>query len=198
MRTFILTLSLFTILTMNSQQKQEGPLPYQQIPEYPESYTAGTVVARMIDGLGFRYYWATEGLQLQDLAYKPAENSRTIGETVDHIYGLSRVIYNSAIKKVNERGNTDQEPTTYEEKRAQTLFHLKEAREILIKETDLSEFQVIFKNDSGLSEFPFWNQINGPIEDAVWHTGQVVMMRRAAGNPWPKGVSVFMGRKREN
>lgn len=198
MRTFILILNLFSFLVMNSQDNHKEPLPYHQIPEYPESYTAGTVVARMIDGLGFRYYWATEGLESEDLTYKPAENSRTIEETVDHIYGLSRVIYNSAVKKVNDRGNTAQGPATFKEKRAKTLFHLKEARDILIKETDLSYFQVIFKNETGLSEFPFWNQINGPIEDAVWHTGQVVMMRRAAGNPWPKGVSVLMGTKREN
>ena len=40
----------------------QGTLPYYQIPDYPSSYNAATVAARTIDGLGFRYYWATEGL----------------------------------------------------------------------------------------------------------------------------------------
>jgi hypothetical protein len=42
--------------------------------------------------------------------------------------------------------------------------------------------------------FPFWNQINGPISDALWHCGQVVMNRRASGNPLQKGVNVFIGK----
>ena len=42
-------------------------LPYYEIPDYPETYTAGSVAARMLDGLGFRYYWATEGLNEDDL-----------------------------------------------------------------------------------------------------------------------------------
>jgi hypothetical protein len=43
-------------------------------------------------------------------------------------------------------------------------------------------------------EFPFWNQINGPISDALWHCGQVVMNRRASGNPLQLGVNVFVGK----
>ena len=43
----------------------------------------------MIDGLGFRYYWATHGLRPEDLNYKPSETNRTIEETIDHIYNLS-------------------------------------------------------------------------------------------------------------
>ena len=43
---------------MNSQEK----LPYYQIPEPSTEYTAGTSASRMVDGLGFRFFWATEGL----------------------------------------------------------------------------------------------------------------------------------------
>ena len=42
--------------------------------------------------------------------------------------------------------------------------------------------------------FAFWNQLNGPISDAIWHSGQVVMNRRASGNPLRKGVNVFLGK----
>jgi hypothetical protein len=37
--------------------------------------------------------------------------------------------------------------------------------------------------------------INGPITDAIYHTGQVVSFRRTSGNPIPKGVNVFLGVK---
>ena len=182
---------------MYSQEAKEEPIPYKEIPEYPAEYNAGTVVSRMIDGLGFRYYWATQGLREQDLAYKPSETNRTIGETIDHIYGLSRVIYNSAVKKPNDRTSPQETNLSFEAKRAMTLKNLKQASEIFLGLTDLSENNVVFISGSGVREYPFWNQINGPIEDAVWHCGQVVALRRASGNPFDSSVSVFQGKKRE-
>ena len=61
----------------------------------------------MVDGLGFRYYWATEGLRDEDLAYKPSEEARTTSETIDHIYGLTKVIVNSTLKKPNSRADQE-------------------------------------------------------------------------------------------
>ena len=180
-----------------SQEANEEPIPYSEIPEYPSEYNAGTVVARMIDGLGFRFYWATQGLREEDLAYKPSETNRTIGETIDHIYSLSRVIHNSAIKKPNDRSNAQETNLSFAAKRAMTLKNLKQASEIFVGQTDLSEHKVVFISGSGIREYPFWNQINGPIEDAVWHCGQVVALRRASGNPFDSSVSVFQGKKRE-
>ena len=57
---------ILSSILMNAQNKNE--LPYAQIPEAPNEYTVGGVVSRMIDGLGFRYYWATEGLRSEDLS----------------------------------------------------------------------------------------------------------------------------------
>lgn len=183
---------------MSAQGKKESPLPYRSIPEMPESYTAGTVVSRMIDGLGFRYYWATQGLTAEDLNYKPSESNRTIAETMDHLYNLSRTIYNSAKKEINDRTVPQDSNLTFEQKRGQTLQNLRMASAVFIKTKDLSEHQIIFKNKNGTVEFPFWNQINGPIEDAVWHSGQIVVMRRATGNPIDPKVNVFLGIRREN
>ena len=70
-------------------------LPYYQIPDYPENYTAETVAARMVDGLGFRYYWATEGLRETDLNYRPGDEARTSKETLQHIYELTKIIVNT-------------------------------------------------------------------------------------------------------
>lgn len=193
-----LLIVLFTTNLMTSQDTNQEQLPYYQIPDYPESYTPGTVIARMIDGLGFRYYWATEGLTEKDLAFKPSETNRTIGETIDHIYGLTRVIHNSAIKEPNDRTKQVEETLTFEEKRARTLKNLKESSTIFLTSKDINEHLVIFISQRGTNEYPFWNQINGPIEDAVWHCGQVVALRRAAGNPFDSNVSVFQGKRREN
>jgi len=59
----ILTIStLLLMCTLNAQNSMNDSLPYQTIPPAYETFTPGTVVSRMVDGLGFRFYWATEGL----------------------------------------------------------------------------------------------------------------------------------------
>jgi hypothetical protein len=191
-------LILVTVFLISSNMKAQidnEKLPYYEIPEYPERYNQGTVAARMIDGLGFRYYWATEGLRTEDLNFKPSEEARTSEETIDHILGLSNVIVNSTINKTNE--NTDFAGLTFHQKRKMTLENLKKAADILRDSEDLSQFKIIFKGENGSREFPFWNQINGPIEDAIWHCGQVVSFRRSSGNPFNSKASVFTGKLRE-
>ncbi len=176
-------------------QSQPSELPYYQIPEYPDEYTATTVTARLLDGLGFRYYWATEGLREEDLSYKPSESGRTILETMNHLHGLSRVVNNA----INKRPNSgSQEELSYEELRSRTLFLIKEAADIVrnAEPSEMEEYKVIFQRGDTRSEYPFWNNINGPIADALWHCGQVVSMRRASGNPFNSKVSVFSGRVR--
>ena len=187
---------VFSLTNLIAQDMKTNDLPYAEIPEYPASYTAGSVAARMIDGLGFRYYWATEGLRKEDLAYSPSEKGRTCGETIDHLYGLSNVIVNATTKTSNDSSLPKTE-LTYEEKRKKTLQNFKKASEILNESTDLTEFMLVFKSEKGSSEYPFWNNINGPIADAIWHTGQVVLLRRASGNPFNSKVSVFNGKLRE-
>lgn len=191
----VLTLILNFSLFMSQAQEQNQELPYYEISETPESYSQGGIVARMIDGLGFRYYWASEGLNPEDLAFRPSPEARTSEETIDHILGLSTVILNSAIHKANEGNNF--EDMSFYEKRKQTLNNLKTAADIFRKSEDLSEFTVVFKRKNGSNTFPFWNQINGPISDAIWHCGQIVSFRRSSGNPFNSKASVFMGKLRD-
>jgi hypothetical protein len=61
----------------------------------------------------------------------------------------------------------------------------------------MKDFRLIFKRDSNTQEFPFWNQINGPIADCLWHVGQVVSFRRASGNPFTDKANVFTGTVRK-
>lgn len=193
MKSIVTLCLIFSIFILNSQEKSKDKLPYYEIPDYPESYTAGSVAARTVDGLGFRYYWSTEGLRDEDLDFRTNEDSRTSVETIDHIYGLSKVIVNATLQKTNER--TDEPELSFEEKRKQTLINIKTAADILRTSNDLSQFNIVFQRENGTSEFPFWNNLNGPIEDAVWHCGQVVLLRRASGNPFNSKANVFMGKK---
>lgn len=191
------TLSIiFSLLIITSMQAQDKTLPYYEITEESEVYTAGTVAARVVDGLGFRYYWATEGLRDEDLAYRPSDMARTSAETIDHIYGLSKVIVNSTLKKPNIRGEEEKE-MTFAEKRKQTLINFKTAADILRASEDLTEYKLVFKNDNGTFEYPFWNNLNGPIGDALWHCGQVISFRRSSGNPYNSKAGVFRGKVRE-
>lgn len=161
-------------------------LPYYEIPEAPEHYTPGTVASRMIDGLGFRYYWATEGLREEDLKHKASDSSRTSEDIIDHILGLSQFILNSISDKASKTENSN---FSFDEKRKLTLNNFKEVSNILKMTNDISQYDN--------TRFPFWNIINGPIADALWHCGQVVMLRRASGNPFNSKVSVFTGKLKE-
>ncbi len=188
---FILVLSL-NFLYMNSQDN----LPFYEISNYPESYSEAEIVGRMIDGLGFRYYWATEGLTEKDLNFRLPNDSRSSIETVVHIYDLSNMILNTALNLPIEKKSI--EGMEFKEIREKTLFNLKESSDIFKKTKNFDNHNIIFLRDSKKVEFPFWNQLNGPIEDAVWHCGQIVAYRRASGNPISKKISVFTGKVSED
>ena len=181
---------LFSVIVFSQSEEQE--LPYYEIPEYSETFTAGTVAARLVDGLGFRFYWASEGLTDKDLEYQPNEDVRTTEETIDHILDLSFIIVNSTLKKANEK--VDKSEMTYTEKRKQALINFKTAADILRKSDDISQYKIIF----GEREIPFWNQLNGPIADAIWHCGQIASFRRTSGNAINPNISQFNGTVKSN
>ncbi len=186
MKQLTLILTLFMTTTMITQESNEK-VPYYEVPEYSETYTAGTVAARLVDGLGFRFYWATEELTEKDLEYKPNEEARTVGETVQHIYDLSVIVLNSTLNKANTR--EEKPEMSFDELRNQTLLNLKQAADILRGSEDISKFKIVF----GAKEIPFWNNINGPIADAIWHSGQIASFRRTTGNAINPKVNHFSG-----
>lgn len=198
---FALTLALSAPLGAQSAADTSAPsipLPYREIPAYPDSFTAANVVARMIDGLGFRFYWATEGLRQEDLAFRPTPEARTSEETIDHIMGLSVIVVNAVKHQPNVRSGEETSPLSFDEKRKMTLDNLKEASDLLKQpNARLEEDAIVFVNGEKTTEFPFWNMLNGPIADALWHVGQVVSFRRSSGNPFNSKVSVFSGKVRE-
>lgn len=195
----LLQIPLFSQSAPATAMPNDTPvLPYREIPEYPAAFTAEAVVARMIDGLGFRFYWATEGLRPEDLAFRPTPEARSSEETIDHILGLSNVILNGVKNLPNIRSGEETSPLSFEVKRRTTLENLEAASNLLKQTTSkLDDLKIVFKNGENQSEFPFWNMLNGPLADALWHTGQVVSFRRSSGNPFNGKASVFSGKVRE-
>lgn len=184
--TFIIIFT--TIFSMNSQEK----LPYYQIPKMEENYSAQNTVARMIDGLGFRYYWSTEGLRAEDLVYQPKGEGRSCQKTVDHLYDLSNMMLR--LTKTVVKQEKEKSEMTFAEMRKQTLYNFEALSNRIKISKDLAEFTA---KKEGKITTPFFNVINGPIADAIWHTGQVASFRRSSGNPISSKVNHFTGTVRE-
>ncbi len=185
------------LVMIASQMLYAQDLPYREIPEAPASYTATHVAARLIDGLGLRYYWATENLREEDLAYRPSPEARTCMETLTHIHAMSAMIANASAKQPTTLAAAPK--LSFADLRKQTLQNFKLASDNLkaANDSDMEKMELIMKRGESQSEFPFWNLINGPISDCLWHVGQVVSFRRASGNPLSDKISVLTGKVRE-
>ncbi|MDX1272072.1 hypothetical protein [Bizionia paragorgiae] len=182
-----ITLGVMLITTLAFSQQTENTLPYYELPEAATLFTAGTVASRQVDALGFRLYWSTKDLNATDLEHKPTPESRTVHETLAHIYDLSHVVLNATLQQPHIKVN--REGMTYEDLRSATLNNLKKASDLLRASDDISKFKIIF----GDKEYEFWNAINGPISDAIWHCGQIATSRRVSGNPIDSRVQHFTG-----
>ncbi len=198
MKLILLLAATLIVNLVNGQNKPikealDGKLPYSEIPAIAEKYTAGNVVSRLIDGLGFRFYWATDGLRDEDLTFKPDKETRSTLETIEHIYEMSVLIKNATTQTVN---TPDQSPRIpFNEMQKVTLENFNVASTILRRSSDedLNRYTLKFKQGEKLIEYPFWNHINGPISDCLWHTGQVVSFRRLSGNPFSDKVNLLSG-----
>lgn len=172
---------------------------YYQIPDAPNIFNEHTAIARVVDGLGFRYYWATEGLRDVDLSFAPAEGSRDSRATLEHIFGLTGVVLNAIKGKPNASGGIDVQSLSWSELRYQSLKRIKTTSDLLkvTDPVDMSDYSMIFQRGDTQNAYPFWNVLNGPLADAIWHVGQVVSYRRLSGNPFDSKVSVLSGKRRD-
>ncbi len=198
MKTLFVYCLLFVFPTFAQAQATDTiSLPYYEMPPAPDDYRPGNVLARMIDGLGYRFYWATKGLRPEDLAYRPAKGARSTSETIDHIVSLSKVIANATEGVPNGSSPPDGE-LPWEEKRAKILRQLLKTSQRLANQDEeaLSALRITFSSKNGTSEMPYWNVINGPLADAIYHTGQIASFRRTSGNPMNPKVDVLRGKNR--
>ena len=188
---YIIILLFIPLVSFGQIDKQEFSLTFSDISEYPTEFSQANIVSRMIEGLGYRYYWASKSLSETDLEYKSSEDARSTLEIIKHIYSLTNMISSSFKNQQYEFSDVNY---SYKELREKTLLNLEYIHEQLKLNPDFSKLKIRFERGGNIMEFPFWNQINGPISDALWHCGQVVMNRRASGNPLQSGVNVFIGK----
>ena len=74
--------------------------------------------------------------------------------------------------------------------KAQTLLNLQAVSNRMKASENVSEFDT--KKDGKIT-IPLYNLINGPIADAIWHSGQVASFRRSSGNPINSKINQFSG-----
>lgn len=156
----------------------------------PNEFTGESVLLRMIEGAGFRYYWATEGMKDIDIAVNPCEDCRSSFETVEHLYSLSAMVKSTVVGEVFDRSKLLKDRPFQEYIDASNANWAAAANFIIAGNADISKMQI----DFGGSQVPFWNVLNGPLADAIYHTGQIVTFRRMSGNPINPKVNVFMGK----
>ena len=161
-------------------------LPFENISKTPNDLTATNTLLRMVEGLAFRYRWATENLSEENIKFKPHPTSMSVEEVNAHIFDLV-----DSTNRVfgGEKQNKDS-LNSFHKLRIKSLNILADLSERLkeMSDEDLSELE---KNTS--RKLPFWYWINGPLADALTHVGQITSWRRIAGNPQSKGVNVFIG-----
>jgi hypothetical protein len=153
---------------------------YYKIPTYPDHLSGTSVLTRLLDGLGFRFFWATEGLRPEDYAYRPAKDTMSIEELAIHVWALMNWVSTSALLRPYLK------PKNGAAAREEALVMIYELRETMLamSDKDLEKLRIQGK--------PFWHLINGPFSDALTHTGQINSFRRLAGNP-VAGANVFNG-----
>jgi hypothetical protein len=167
-------------------------LPYHSIPEPPGELTANSVLVRAVDGLGFRYRWATEGLREEDYVFRPCPTSMSVRELLNHIHRC--VSITDHYLGGEKPGRPDF--ATLAEAREKTLEKIWGLRERIGGMTPDQLAACSYYSKHYGREFPVWNMINGPLSDALTHVGQINSWRRINGNPVP-AASVFLGRPPE-
>ena len=186
---------IYVFLLTNTFIMAQERLPMDEIPTPTSTLKAGDIISRMIQGLGYRFYWASKDLRTEDLSYRPSKDAVSSLETLQHIYGLSLMILNAYSSTPNKRP-LNALPEDYRFLRQSILTNLDQSAQLYSgkSEEEVHKMNVVFERDGKISRFPVWNLLNGPLSDAIYHTGQLVSFRRTTGNPIQKGVSVFLGK----
>lgn len=168
-------------------------LPYNNIPAPPSAMTSGAFFARLLDGLAFRFRWATEGMSDADAAFQPTPESMSTIKLCKHLCLLSNMI------DAGCGGTMDPElhkSDDFQELRRRFLGKLESIR-ARVAAMDDARVGALKVTHPAKGEFPVWNLISGPVADALTHVGQINGWRRMAGNPAPK-VNIFEGIGAEN
>jgi len=161
-------------------------LPFEDISKTPNDLTATNTLLRMVEGLAFRYRWATENLSEENIKFKPHPTSMSVEEVNAHIFDL----VDSTFRVFGGEKQNKDSLNSFKQIRMKSLLVLENLSEKLKKMNGEDLLEIEKKTSRKL---PFWYWINGPLADALTHVGQITSWRRIAGNPQLKGVNVFIG-----
>jgi hypothetical protein len=154
---------------------------YYTIPATPNEISATNIICRMLAGLGFRFYWATEGLTEETFAFRPCKGARSVGETVEHVWDLLNWIARSI------------GPTRKTKPNEARLLREDVLELISIIEDSFSKMDNKKLAKLQIHKQSFWHIINGPLSDALTHIGQIATMRRIVGSRVPDS-NPFVGK----
>jgi len=142
----------------------------------------------MLDGLGFRFYWATEVC-----VQKIWRSNQVKKPNFKRNYGTHLSM--STMNRKRNPWNCACEPdlTVHLELRRRrwkiskprVANYARVRPDVKRYPASLSEAKRL---RSGVLEL-----VSGPIEDCVWHVGQIVLFRRSSGNPLSEKVNFFTG-----
>lgn len=163
----VLIFSLF-MSSFSYSQDNLTKLPYNKRPKYPKKITAGIVMAKMVDELGYKYYWATDSLLNDELRYT-FHSGNLPRLLLKGVSQMSENIINSTSEN-KMKSELKLEEMSFEDLRKNTLFNLKEASSILIKNSDTS----FFLN---------WNLFMKSIAFSDTYCDQIILFRENIGNP---------------
>ncbi len=182
-----------TICRIMNEEKEStmstGAVAYQTIPEPPASPSAGAVLGRLADGIGFRFRWATEGMKGEDLGFRPAADCMTLGELLLHIVELLSWVAESV--GVEPRWEM-KDSTDYAAVRGRVMELAAQLGARFKGMSDAEVKRCTITPSRGDTQ-PVWNIVNGPLADSLTHIGQILSWRRIAGSPAAQ-ADVFRGR----
>jgi len=164
-------------------------LPYNSLPDVPDTWQATTVLIRIVDTIGFRFRWATENLRAEDFGFSPGQGAMKMSELLKHMVGLVQRVKTSLSGTKENRAEVSNDLEIY---RQVILATLLEIRELLVgmSDADLADKNIV-REKTG-ETMSFWFLINGPLLDVLTHIGQINSWRRLAGNP-VRRVNSFKG-----
>ena len=159
-------------------------LAYIALGEPPAVEAENAAWIRLVDGIGFRYRWATEGLRAADETFQPGPESMTTRQLIEHIDNLVGVTCQafSVVSAGKLPPNSKLEDIR--------LHTLRQLQDLSSKLAAITEADMTNRTIRGVS---IMYAINGPLSDALTHIGQINAWRRLNGNPGSK-VNVFLGK----
>ena len=137
----------------------------------PKELSVSSAIARLIDGLGYRLYWALYGLKEEECQYTLCDGAPSIKDILWHILGLVNWVY------VHVYGHQMTRKRSIIDQGIDTLLALERLYQTFL---EMSDSDLV---DLKLEDRSFWSYINMPLADALHHVGQVSVLKRAAGNP---------------